>query len=49
MAAPQLLAYNDTWDKIDLMLRDAMSEPFRTRMRDSSGAAGFTTGFVLTT
>ena len=37
MAAPQLLAYNDTWDKIDLMLRDAMSESFRTRMRDSSG------------
>jgi hypothetical protein len=37
MTAPQLLAYNDTWDKIDLMLRDAMSESFRTRMRDSSG------------
>lgn len=37
MTAPQLLAYNDTWDKIDLMLRDAMSQPFRTRMLDSSG------------
>lgn len=37
MVGPHLLAYNDTWDKIDVMLRDAMSESFRTRMRDSSG------------
>ncbi|HEY4245814.1 MAG TPA: hypothetical protein VGM64_03095 [Lacunisphaera sp.] len=34
---PRLLAYNDTWDKVDTMLTDAMSEQFRTRVRDSSG------------
>lgn len=37
VVAPQLLAYNDTWDKVDDMLRDAMSESFRVRMRDSFG------------
>ncbi len=35
---PHLLAYNDTWDKVDAMLVELMSEPFRTRVRDSSGA-----------
>jgi hypothetical protein len=34
---PHLLAYNDTWDKVDAMLAEAMSETFRTRMRDSLG------------
>ena len=34
---PRLLAYNDTWDKVDTMLADAMSKSFRTRICDSSG------------
>lgn len=35
--APHLLAYNDTWDKVDDMLRRAVSEEFRGRFRDSFG------------
>jgi hypothetical protein len=34
---PQLLAYNDTWDKVDSMLDDCMSANFRKRMVDSRG------------
>ena len=34
---PHLLAYNDSWDKVDLMLEDAMSERFRRQMTDSAG------------
>jgi hypothetical protein len=34
---PHLLGYNDTWDKVDGMLSEAMSESFRTRMKDSQG------------
>ena len=34
---PHLLAYNDTWDKVDAMLADCMSPAFRDRMRDSDG------------
>ena len=34
---PHLLAYNDTWDKVDAMLAELMGERFRTRVRDSSG------------
>ena len=34
---PRLLAYNDTWDKIDLMLDDCMSTSFREQMRDLEG------------
>jgi hypothetical protein len=34
---PHLLAYNDTWDKVDAMLADCMSESFRTRICDSFG------------
>jgi len=34
---PRLLSYNDTWDKVDSMLRDALSPSFRGRVRDSSG------------
>lgn len=37
VVSPHLLAYNDTWEKVDLMLDDAMSEAFRFRMRDSGG------------
>ncbi len=35
--APQLLNYNDTWDKVDLMLYDALSPKFRNRFPDSLG------------
>ena len=28
---PHLLAYNDTWDKVDAMLAELMRESFRTR------------------
>ena len=35
---PHLLAYNDTWDKVDAMLAELMSESFRTQVRDSAGA-----------
>jgi hypothetical protein len=34
---PRLLAYNDTWDKIDAMLADCLSQDFRNRTRDSFG------------
>ena len=34
---PHLLAYNDTWDKVDAMLTDCMSPSFRRRMVDSKG------------
>ena len=34
---PQLLAYNDTWHKLDVMLKDCMSVSFRTRTPDSEG------------
>jgi len=29
---PHLLAYNDTWDKVDAMLAEVMSESYRTHM-----------------
>ena len=32
-----LLAYNDTWDKVDAMLAKLLSESFRTQVRDSAG------------
>lgn len=35
--APQLLNYNDTWDKVDLMLYDALSPKFRNQVPDSQG------------
>jgi hypothetical protein len=35
--APGLLSYNDTWDKVDDMLRGAMSPAFRNQMLDSEG------------
>jgi hypothetical protein len=35
---PHLLAYNDTWDKVDAMLAELMRESFRTAGRDSVGA-----------
>src|SRR4029453_15117075 len=35
---PHLLNYNDTWEKVDLMLADAMSERFRNEVLDSAGS-----------
>ena len=35
---PHLLAYNDTWDKVDAMLAEIMGESFRCQIPDSSGA-----------
>jgi hypothetical protein len=37
VVSPHLLAYNDTWDKVDAMLAEAFSEAFRNRVRDSEG------------
>lgn len=34
---PHLLAYNDTWDKVDAMLKECLSAGFRNRIRDSLG------------
>ena len=34
---PHLLAYNDTWDEVDVMLEDCMSPAYRERMVDSFG------------
>jgi hypothetical protein len=34
---PHLLAYNDTWDKIDTMLAKLLPESFRNRVPDSAG------------
>ncbi len=35
--APQLLNYNDTWDKVDAMLDEMMSESYRQRHADPAG------------
>jgi len=34
---PHLLEYNDTWDKVDAVLADALSEAFRERLPDTRG------------
>ncbi len=34
---PHLLAYNDTWDKVDAMLADCLSPAFRDGVLDSAG------------
>ena len=34
---PQLISYNDTWDKIDAMLERVMSDGFRSSFPDSEG------------
>ena len=34
---PHLLAYNDTWDKVDVLLEDCLSSEFRDRVPDSFG------------
>ncbi len=34
---PHLLAYNDTWDKVDAMLEECLAAGFRDRLLDSDG------------
>ncbi|MGO9377191.1 MAG: hypothetical protein ACLP29_01405 [Dissulfurispiraceae bacterium] len=34
---PHLLSYNDTWEKVDAMLDECMSDEFRTHVRDTFG------------
>jgi hypothetical protein len=34
---PHLLAYNDTWDKVDELLSECLSPAYRDRVRDSAG------------
>ena len=49
MAAPHLLAYNDTWDKIDRCCAMRCPNHFELVCAIPSVAAGFTTGSVSTT
>lgn len=44
---PHLLAYNDTWDKIDVMLAELMSDSFRMQVRDSVGAGWIDNWFCV--
>jgi len=37
VVAPHLLAYNNTWDKVDAMLERIMAPAFRSQMPDSAG------------
>ena len=46
---PHLLAYNDTWDKVDAMLDRLMRESFRTRFAILRVGDGSITGSALTT
>ena len=45
--APSLLAYNDTWDKIDAMLTEALSKAFRNARKDSMGRGWVYNWFCL--
>ncbi len=42
-----LLAYNDTWDKIDAMLSELLTAEFRSRYADPSGAPWTFSWFVV--
>ncbi|MEZ5543312.1 MAG: hypothetical protein R3F42_14920 [Pseudomonadota bacterium] len=44
---PHLLAYNDTWDKVDAMLTRIMSTGFRQQQPDSSGGGWVYSWFCL--
>ena len=43
---PHLLAYNDTWDKVDAMLSRIMDEGFRKKSPIQQAKDGSTTGFA---
>lgn len=44
---PHLLAYNDSWDKVDAMLDELMSDSFRRQICDSSGAGWIYSWFCV--
>jgi hypothetical protein len=47
MLAPRLLAYNDTWDKLDAMLEEITSPAYRDRLSDSFGGGWIFNWFCL--
>jgi hypothetical protein len=44
---PQLLNYNDTWDKVDAMLYDMMSSEYRQRYADPQGNGWIYNWFLM--
>lgn len=47
VVSEQLLNYNDTWDKVDAMLYELLSEEFRKRYADSAGNGWIFSWFLL--
>ena len=44
---PHLLAYNDTWDKVDAMLGELLSPAFRGKLLDSAGGGWIYSWFCV--
>ena len=47
VVSPQLLNYNDTWDKVDDMLYDMMSQEYRQRYSDPQGGGWIYNWFLM--
>jgi hypothetical protein len=47
VVSPQLLNYNDTWDKVDAMLYDMMSKAYRQRYSDPQGGGWIYNWFLM--
>jgi hypothetical protein len=47
VTSPQLLNYNDTWDKVDAMLYDMMSSEYRQRYADPQGKGWIYNWFLM--
>ncbi len=47
VTSPQLLNYNDTWDKVDTMLYDMMSPEYRQRYADPQGGGWIYNWFLM--
>jgi hypothetical protein len=47
VVSPQLLNYNDTWDKVDAMLYDMMSGEYRERYADPQGKGWIYNWFLM--
>ena len=47
VVSEQLLNYNDTWDKVDAMLLDMLSEDYRQRYADRSGRGWIYSWFLV--
>lgn len=47
VVSEQLLNYNDTWDKVDAMLEELLSEDYRKRYADSTGNGWIFSWFLL--